>query len=72
MVAIRLYIWYYNTVKHNGENAVKQATYTEHVMCMMPPVLVERLKRVASEEGSNMSEFIRTAVRKELREHEVR
>lgn len=54
-----------------GVWAMKQVTYSAHIMCMMPPVMVQKIKTVAEEDGSNMSEFIRTLVRKELREREA-
>jgi len=52
-------------------NIMRAATYSEQIICKMPPVLIERIKQRARQEGSNMSEFVRTAVRDRLREQET-
>jgi len=40
--------------------------YSEQIICKMPPVLIERIKNRARQDGSNMSEFVRSAIREKL------
>lgn len=36
---------------------MRAVAYSEQIMCKMPPILIERIKRQAEQDGSNMSEF---------------